>query len=494
MPLEFEKPISKKGMTYSPVQVRRGIIQPDEASFPPYDVRVSQDNYPLPDTLRELTPMRATLQTNDKCQLRCDGCYVKEWTDPHGKIRLGHDKTEVSPDEITDQLNALGDGLQDIYPLGVEPTLDIPNTKQAIEFAKSIGATCMSITNGASGPEGYDNAFREALYDNSLYKIIISVDSMDKDVHNRLRGRNFAFEKTLETIRHAIEKNDPIKINMTIWPDNYPTIIDSVQQLYDMGVRGFAFHCGSVEGIPDLNKAKLSHLDPLAWRALCAKLIAFRDSHKDELRDFTIPYIFFTKQELDEGIIGTEDGVRRYEEHLLTLGQGVDKPSPVRVCPSLDIPQVYVFSLDGKLGRGAISLCNIHTVGANRTHGDTYFADYDPAQKEFIIRESDENNELELMRRSRFLCPAREYAMGDKNPSDKITTESGDLYHACRYVSANQFPVADTKFGSDSFDAYVKYYQLRARAIKNVPYETIIQIESTIPQLEERISKLTSLL
>ncbi|WP_436852785.1 hypothetical protein [Nocardiopsis dassonvillei] len=39
-----------------------------------------------------------------------------------------------------------------------------------------------------------------------------------------------------------------MKIQMTVWLLDYATVLDSVQQLFAMGIRSSVFHSGSVEG------------------------------------------------------------------------------------------------------------------------------------------------------------------------------------------------------------------------------------------------------
>lgn len=438
--------------------------------------------------------MRVTLQTSDVCQLACPGCYVSEWTNPQGSVRQAHDRIDTPEEEAKDQIRALGGKLQDVFYLGVEPTLRPKMMEAAMEVASEIGATTMSITNGASPLHRYEAAFREGIETEGIYKINLSLDSIDPDINDRMRGKKRAFERTMRTIEHAIGKGDPIKINITIWPDNYHTAVETAEELFEMGVRGFAFHCGSVEGIPDPHAAKLDHLDPLAWRALCSQLLKFRDAHEAELENFTLPYIFFTEDELREGIIGNEEAYSTYKDHAAKIEEGGVGPNPVKVCPALDIPQVYVFSNDGKLGRGAVSLCNLHTVGANRKHdGDAYFAHYDPDTKQFLTEPDPNHNELVLMRQSPFLCPAREYDMGDANPQDRNSTEAGDLYHACRYVAANQFPYAETEFGIDFYDDYKEFYATWSRIVNVAEFSEMKEIADSPGTIKEKLNKILAL-
>lgn len=495
-PVEFDPmtPISRPE-EYSPVQVRSGIIEPTAEDFPKYSQRVPQDPLPILRTVADYDPLRVTIQTSDVCQLACTGCYVKEWTDPNGSIRQSHDRIDAPEDQVGDQIRAMGTKLEDVYYLGVEPTLRPEMVKAVTDVAVDLGATVMSITNGASKIDRYEEAFRDGLEAGNLYKILLSLDSIDPEIHNRLRGKNFAFDRTMDTIKHAITEGDPIKVNVTVWPDNYHTVLKTAERLLKLGVKGFGFHCGSVEGIGESVNTKLRHLDPLAWRALCSKLVEWRDKNKDALESFTLPYIFFTETELAEGIIGDPDAYARYKLHLESKNKGSKTSNPIKVCPALAVPQVYVFSNDGASGNGAVSLCNIHTIGANEKHKDAFFADYDADSKEFVVRQDPEHNELSIMHISQFLCPAREYAVGDQNPSDVNSTELGDLYHGCRYVSTNQFPFADDEFGTDHYSLFEQYYGSWSKlmGLGNKVFADLAEIDSQPIPVSEKIEQVKAL-
>ena len=109
----------------------------------------------------------------------------------------------------------------------------------------------MSITNGAVSARRFDRTFGPALDAGDLYKVIVSLDSIDPAVNDALRGSPVAFRQTIATIRRAVADGVPVKVQITVWPRNYPTVLETVAALWEMGVRGFAFHCGSVEGVPD---------------------------------------------------------------------------------------------------------------------------------------------------------------------------------------------------------------------------------------------------
>ena len=109
----------------------------------------------------------------------------------------------------------------------------------------------MSITNGAISPARFDRTFGQALATGDLYKVIVSLDSIDPEVNDALRGSKGAFRRTIATIERAVATGVPVKVQVTVWPRNYLTVLETVRALWEMGVRGFAFHSGSVEGTPD---------------------------------------------------------------------------------------------------------------------------------------------------------------------------------------------------------------------------------------------------
>jgi hypothetical protein len=283
--------------------------------------------------------------------------------------------------------------------------------------------------------------------------VIVSLDSIDPDINNALRGSPVAFVRTMATIRKAVADGVPVKVQVTVWPRNYPTVLETVDRLWEMGVRGFAFHCGSVEGVPDFLGRGLDHLDPLAWRALCERLYEFRDTHRDELVHFNFPLLYFTERELRDQVIGDEELADAYLTHVAALEQGVPSAKPFHACPAMDVPQVYVYANDGPEGRGSVSLCNVHSPDA-----EAAFADYDPDSRRWAVVQDPARNQMQRMIDSPHLCPAMPFATGGRG-SDRVVTEAGDLYHACRYLGCNQVATDHDQFGPGAYDDAVEFYR-----------------------------------
>ena len=67
---------------YSPVQDRVGVVDPADDELPPVLVRVNQHPSPYsPAWLDEREILRVTYQGDDRCNLRCPGCYTGERLD-----------------------------------------------------------------------------------------------------------------------------------------------------------------------------------------------------------------------------------------------------------------------------------------------------------------------------------------------------------------------------------------------------------------------------
>jgi MoaA/NifB/PqqE/SkfB family radical SAM enzyme len=440
---------------YSPVQDRAGVVDPAEDELPPVSRRVNQHPSPYaPAWLDEREILRVTYQGDDRCNLRCPGCYTGERLDrPSIAPVTANDRQRVPWDDFTGHLRGLGRGLQDFYLLGAEPTMDPEGSAAKLKWAADAGLATMSITNGASSAARFDRTFGPALETGDLYKVIVSLDSIDPDVNDALRGSAGAFRKTIATIERAVSRGVPVKVQVTVWPRNYLTVLETVRALWEMGVRGFAFHSGSVEGAPDFLTKGLDHIDPLAWRTLCERLYEFRDTHRDDLVHFNFPLVYFTERELRGRVIGDDELADAYLTHVAAVEEGVPSAKPFHACPAMDVPQVYVYANDGPAGRGSVSLCNVHSPDTTAA-----FADFDPATQRWKIVQDPERNQLQRMMDSPHLCPAMPFATGGRS-SDRVVTEAGPLYHACRYLGCNQVATDEAQFGWVAWERSLEYYR-----------------------------------
>lgn len=440
---------------YSPVQDRRGVRDPELEQFPPVTERVTQQPDPFnPPAAGDREIMRVTYQGDDRCNLKCPGCYTKDrLTIPLSEIRYRGGRIRAPWEDFTGHMEALGDGLQDFYLLGAEPTLDPDGSAAKLAWAAERGMPLMACTNGACSIAKFEQTFGDALDSGAFYKLSISLDSMVRQVHNELRGQPWAFDRTIEIIRHCVQRGAPVNVQMTVWGLNYATIADSARQLLDLGVRGLSFHSGTLEGSADPDGDGLVPVDPAAWRALAEQLLRIRDANRDRTDNFLVPWLYFTEDELRDHVIGDETLTAAYLKHAAKVEAGEPSVMPVHACPALDVPQVYLYGNGGPDWRGSLSACNLH-----KPAGGEAFAEYEPETRQFTVIQDPARNQLAHMAASPHLCPATaESAL--RLDSDRIVTETGDLYAACRYISSNQMPVDRDRFGDALYTAAADYYR-----------------------------------
>ncbi len=445
-------------LRYNPIQSRADHQLPEASDFPPVTERVPQDPDPYA-PIAELSIRRVTHQGNELCNLKCPGCYLGEWLKKDGEVRAGNEQRRTSVAAFGQHLEGLGEQLEEVYLLGAETTMTPQDTKAMIELARERGLGVMAVTNAVTREAVVDATFKEALEQGEMHKLNISIDSIDSQVHDVLRGRQGACESTLETIHRYVEAGYPVKAMITVWPYNYHTILETVTTLYkDYGVRGFAFHCGSLEGVREEQRQLLGgHVHPEAWRALTAQLQAFNLEHFEELKHFNFPYIYVTQQELDDYVINDGSLSEQYSMHTEALEQGHVEPLPFNACVGIGVPQVYMYGNDKTaVGTGRLSACNVDSAAHSR-----HLAEFDDTTGTY--QTTTENNQLAGMIASPNLCPAVHEATGNLHPSasDRVVTESGALHHICRYISNNQMPAGHTEFPRELYEHYAAEYQAR---------------------------------
>jgi hypothetical protein len=152
-------------------------------------------------------------------------------------------------------------------------------------------------------------------------------------------------------------------------------------------------------------------------------------------------------------VIGEDELTDAYLTHVAAVEDGQDSTKPFHACPGLDAPQVYLFGNGGERGQGSVSLCNVHSPDAEAS-----FADYDPASRRWDVVQDPARNQMQRMVDSPHLCPAMPFATGGRS-SDRIVTEAGELYHACRYLGCNQVATDQQQFGRAAWAASLEFYR-----------------------------------
>ncbi|MGH3158949.1 MAG: radical SAM protein, partial [Streptosporangiaceae bacterium] len=217
----------QSGRSYSPVQDRTGIKDLSASDFPPAHERISQNVDPYaPRFLDEREIMRVTYQGDDRCQLACPGCYTGGRLRVSAKEAASRGGRKVTPwEDFTGQVEGLSPGMQDFYLIGAEATMDPAGSAAKLRYTAGRGWPQQIISHGAVSVRRFEETFGSALDSGRVYMLVISLDSMDAQVHNELRGRSFAYRRTVEVIKHCVRRGAPMKVQMTVWPRNYAGIL-----------------------------------------------------------------------------------------------------------------------------------------------------------------------------------------------------------------------------------------------------------------------------
>gem|GEM_PF-1834750 len=155
-------------------------------------------------------PKIATLELTLKCNLLCKMCYRKK------------EAGEMSTEEVKTALENAG-GIEEISIIGGEVFLrsDIFEILDFLELRKI--KTCIK-TNGTLIGEDEIKAMK-----NKVQRLDISLDG-SKEVHNRIRGSELAFEKALNAIRLGVANGIATSITTVAMKEN----INEIEKVFSI--------------------------------------------------------------------------------------------------------------------------------------------------------------------------------------------------------------------------------------------------------------------
>ncbi|MCX7944449.1 MAG: radical SAM protein [Deltaproteobacteria bacterium] len=170
-----------------------------------------------------------------ECNLRCQMCHFWTYRDPEDKLTVKEIK------EVIDQFSNINpQGI--IIISGAEPTIHQNNFFEICKYIRSKGLKSACVTNGY---DFTDETIKRLIEEGPTY-ITLSLDSHIPEIHNRLRGKNDAFDKTLDSIKRLVSLNKQTKNSQTeitvisiIFDENIaylPEYIEFVRSLDVIGV------------------------------------------------------------------------------------------------------------------------------------------------------------------------------------------------------------------------------------------------------------------
>lgn len=167
---------------------------------------------------RPRSPVRAVVALTRRCNLKCDTC--RTWSLPRGQ--------EMTPDEVARLFRAMPD-LAWLDLTGGEPFLrkDIVDVFRAVLSSTPSLAVLHFPTNGWYPERALECArlVRQARPEVTLL-VTVSVDG-PREVHDRIRGRQGAFDRAMETLREMGRiPGVQAYVGTTVGPENRACLSD----------------------------------------------------------------------------------------------------------------------------------------------------------------------------------------------------------------------------------------------------------------------------
>ncbi len=182
----------------------------------------------------------AQIEITNRCNLSCLHCI--------------NDSGEPYPDELTteevlsviDDLSAVG--VHRITISGGEPLLH-PDLFTIVEHARKAPMTVDIFTNGTLMTEEHVKKFKEL----GVRRFAVSIDSLDEEVHDRLRGKKGALRKTLGAVNLLLKNGFWVRPSISVTQLN-KSIVDILKyfkekNLTDYQVGAVQFSGRGLEGI-----------------------------------------------------------------------------------------------------------------------------------------------------------------------------------------------------------------------------------------------------
>ena len=185
-----------------------------------------QINYVPPYNVKPKAPYRVDLALTYRCNNDCLHCYVER----------PRNFEELTTDEWKQIIDILWDlSIPQVTFTGGEATLR-EDLIDLISYAEDRGLVTNLVTNGRKLS---DKQYLESLVKAGLDHIQITLESSDKEIHNKMTASD-SFDETVQGIKNCVELEVPCITNTTITYDNIETIVQTINFINDIGLNTFA--------------------------------------------------------------------------------------------------------------------------------------------------------------------------------------------------------------------------------------------------------------
>ncbi len=218
-------------------------------------------------------PVTIELVPTERCNLNCLSCWRQGWD----KKKLEERFSEEMPDErlleLIDEAKELD--VKEIAFVGGGEPLFRNVTPNLIRKIKEYGMECDLVTNGAL----FTKELIEEMVKIGVDRIKFSIDGVDAETHDYLRGVKGTFEKVTNNIRYFAEMKRKFKtrkprllFNTVISNKNYRQLPDIVKLGHSVGLNGIWLLPLTVFD-ESAKKLKLTHEQVIEFRSILKESI-----------------------------------------------------------------------------------------------------------------------------------------------------------------------------------------------------------------------------
>ncbi len=171
----------------------------------------------------------SVIEVTDFCNFNCEWCYAASG------YECNIERHQMSFEQVKMLIDHLSDSnVKQVTFSGGEPTI-YPYIKESISYAKNKGMVVHMNTNCYV----LDKKKLKDLMDCGLSQIETNIDSIHPEKHDTIRGKSGSFEKTIETLKNAVEMDLTCVVQTVMTKHNEDEIMDIVKLAKSVGVHRY---------------------------------------------------------------------------------------------------------------------------------------------------------------------------------------------------------------------------------------------------------------
>jgi len=173
------------------------------------------------------TPFLISWNITKRCNLKCSHCYLNASELEHGEGELSTGDAM----KVIDEIASVNPQAMLIFT-GGEPLLR-GDWRELTSYAAGKGFTVVMGTNGTL----IDDLFAKDMISHGIKGVGISLDSIGPSYHDRFRGLEGAWERTVSAMKALRRNSLDFQVQLTVTRENYTELPDIIGYAYEKGAK-----------------------------------------------------------------------------------------------------------------------------------------------------------------------------------------------------------------------------------------------------------------